>query len=44
MVHARGTTAFGFFEAYGTWGDEPIAKYTRAKLLQEKGKRTDGAR
>src|SRR5215218_3008100 len=43
VVHARGTTAFGFFEAYGACGDEPIAKYTRAKLLQEKGKRTDVA-
>jgi catalase len=41
VVHARGTTAFGFFEAFGTVGDEPIAKYTRAKLFQEKGKRTD---
>jgi hypothetical protein len=43
VVHARGTTAFGFFEAYGTWGDEPIAKHTRAKLFQEAGKRTDVA-
>jgi catalase len=43
VVHARGTTAFGFFEAYGTWGDEPIARYTRAKLFQEAGKRTDVA-
>ena len=33
VVHARGTTAFGFFEAYGTCGDEPISKFTRAKLL-----------
>jgi catalase len=41
VVHARGTTAFGYFEAYGTVGDEPIATYTRAKLFQEKGKRTD---
>ncbi|MDA8372018.1 MAG: catalase [Nocardiopsaceae bacterium] len=41
VVHARGVTAFGFFEAYGTWGDEPISRYTRAKLFQEKGKRTD---
>jgi catalase len=41
VVHARGTTAFGYFEAYGTVGDEPIANYTRAKLFQEKGKRTD---
>src|SRR5215210_2152870 len=43
VVHARGTTAFGFFEAYGSVGDEPVSKYTRAKLLQEKGKRTDVA-
>ena len=41
VVHARGTTAFGYFEAYGTVGDEPVATYTRAKLFQEKGKRTD---
>ncbi|MGI5164505.1 catalase [Spirillospora sp. CA-253888] len=40
VVHARGATAYGFFEAYGKWGDEPIAKYTRAKLFQERGKRT----
>jgi catalase len=43
VVHARGATAFGYFEAYGTVGDEPIAKYTRAKLFQEQGKRTDVA-
>ncbi|WP_298462379.1 catalase [uncultured Cellulomonas sp.] len=43
VVHARGTTAFGYFEAYGTLGDEPISRYTRAKLFQEKGKRTDVA-
>ncbi|WP_432495228.1 catalase [Kineococcus auxinigenes] len=41
VVHARGTTAYGYFEAYGSLGDEPISKYTRAKLFQEKGKRTD---
>ncbi|WP_205698939.1 catalase [Conexibacter sp. SYSU D00693] len=35
VVHARGTTAFGTFTAYGKVGDEPIAKYTRAKVLQE---------
>ncbi|MFD0856443.1 catalase, partial [Actinomadura adrarensis] len=40
VVHARGTTSYGFFEAYGTWGDEPISTYTRAKLFQERGKRT----
>jgi catalase len=43
VVHARGTTAFGYFEAYGSLGDEPISRYTRAKLFQEKGKRTDVA-
>jgi len=41
VVHARGATAFGYFEAYGKWGDEPISRYTRAKLFQEAGKRTD---
>jgi catalase len=41
VVHARGFVAFGYFEATGMWGDEPIAKYTRAKLFQESGKRTD---
>jgi catalase len=35
VVHARGATAFGQFEAYGKWGDEPISRYTRAKVLQE---------
>jgi catalase len=41
VVHARGTTAYGYFEAYGKCGDEPISKYTRAKLFQEAGKKTD---
>jgi catalase len=40
VVHARGTGAHGYFEAYGTVGGEPISRYTRAKLFQEKGKRT----
>ena len=39
VVHARGAGAHGYFEAYGTFGDEPISTYTRAKLFQEKGKR-----
>lgn len=39
VVHARGTGAHGFFEAYGKVGNEPISKYTRAKVFQE-GKRT----
>jgi catalase len=43
VVHARGVTAYGWFEAYGTWGEEPISRYTRAKLFQERGKRTDVA-
>ncbi|RJK96708.1 catalase [Vallicoccus soli] len=41
VVHARGAVAYGYFEAYGKLGDEPIAQYTRAKLFQEAGKRTD---
>ena len=40
VVHARGAGAYGYFEAYGTAGDEPVSKYTRAKLFQQKGKRT----
>ncbi len=40
VVHARGAGAHGYFEAYGTVGNELIAKYTRAKLFQEKGKQT----
>lgn len=40
VVHARGAGAHGVFESYGKVGDEPIAKYTRAKFLQEKGKTT----
>ncbi|MCZ8519146.1 catalase [Paenibacillus mucilaginosus] len=40
VVHARGAGAHGYFEAYGSVGDEPASKYTRAKLFQEKGKRT----
>ena len=43
VVHARGAVAYGYFEATGTWGDEPIARYTRAKLFAEPGKRTDVA-
>ncbi len=43
VVHARGTTAYGFFEAYGTWGEESIAEYTRAALFSERGKRTEVA-
>ncbi len=41
VVHARGAVAYGYFEPYGTWGDEPIGRYTRAKVFAEAGKRTD---
>lgn len=40
VVHARGTGAYGYFESYGMVGNDHISKYTRAKLFQQKGKRT----
>lgn len=40
VVHARGAGAHGYFESYGKVGDEPVFKYTRAKVFQEAGKRT----
>src|SRR5215217_6108159 len=40
VVHARGTGAHGYFEAYGKIGNEPASKYTRAKVLNETGVRT----
>jgi catalase len=40
VVHARGAGAHGYFETYGTVGNEPVTKYTRAKLFQQKGKKT----
>jgi len=40
VVHARGAAAHGYFEAYGTIGDEPATVYTRAKVLTEAGYRT----
>ena len=43
VVHARGFVAYGEFEATGKIGDEPASKYTRAKLFQEAGKKTDVA-
>ncbi|MER1997431.1 MAG: catalase [Arthrobacter sp.] len=43
VVHARGFVAYGEFEASGKWGEEPISKYTRAKLFSEPGKKTDVA-
>jgi catalase len=41
VVHARGATAFGHFEATGKVGDDPASKFTRAKLFQEAGKKTE---
>jgi catalase len=43
VVHARGATAFGYFESYGRYGDEPIASFTRAKVFAEAGHRTEVA-
>lgn len=41
VVHARGFVAYGEFEATGKIGDEPASKYTRAKLFQDPGKKTE---
>jgi catalase len=43
VVHARGFLAYGTFTATGKWGDEPIERYTRAKLFSTEGKQTDVA-
>ena len=40
IAHARGTGAFGYFETYGKVGNEPVEKYTRAKVFAGAGKRT----
>jgi len=40
VVHARGFVCYGDFEADGMIADEPASKYTRAKIFQEKGKKT----
>ncbi|MFG6147866.1 catalase [Halobacillus sp. B23F22_1] len=40
VVHARGTGAHGYFETYGKVGDEPVEKYTRAKVFSGAGKKT----
>ncbi|AEG94419.1 catalase [Ramlibacter tataouinensis] len=40
VVHARGTGAHGWFEPYGKIGNEPAARYTRAKVLTQTGMRT----
>ena len=40
VVHARGTGAHGYFEAYGKIGNEPASKFTRARVLNEVGVQT----
>jgi catalase len=40
VVHARGFVCYGEFEADGLVGEEPAAKYTRAKIFAERGKKT----
>ena len=40
VVHARGSGAFGYFETYGKVGEEPVEKYTRAKVFSGAGKKT----
>jgi len=40
VVHARGTGAHGFFEAYGKIGDQPASRYTCARVLNETGVQT----
>jgi catalase len=40
VVHARGAGAHGYFESYGTVGNEPISKYTRAKVFTNTEVRT----
>ena len=40
VVHARGAGAHGYFETYGKVGEEPVSKYTRAKLFQGADKQT----
>lgn len=40
VVHARGAGAYGYFETYGKVGEEPVEKYTRAKVFSGAGKKT----
>ncbi len=40
VVHARGFLSYGTFTATGRWGDEPIERFTRAKLFAAEGKQT----
>ncbi|MGZ3508597.1 MAG: hypothetical protein ACXWNJ_09315 [Vulcanimicrobiaceae bacterium] len=38
IFYSAGTGAHGYFEAYGTVGNEPATRYTRAKVLVEAGR------
>lgn len=40
VVHARGAGAHGYFESYGKVGDDPISKFTRAKVFTNTAKQT----
>jgi catalase len=40
VVHARGFLSYGTFTATGMWGDEPVERYTRAKLFARAGEET----
>ncbi|MBB6449174.1 catalase [Geomicrobium halophilum] len=40
VVHARGAGAHGYFQSYGKVGDDPISKYTRAKVFTNAEKQT----
>lgn len=40
VVHARGAGAHGYFESYGKVGDDPISKFTRAKVFNNTEKKT----
>src|SRR5690606_41111647 len=40
VVYARGAGAHGYFESYGKVGDDPISKFTRAKVFTNTAKQT----
>lgn len=39
VVYVRGVGVYGYFEVYGSFGDELILKYIWVKFFQEKGKK-----
>jgi catalase len=36
VVHARGVGAHGYFEAYGTVGNDPVSRYLEGKIIPAK--------